>query len=84
VLSIKTELGTWVINQYAVTKQIWVSSPLSGPSKYNWNRDKPQMRGQGEKGVWASERDDTRELQQLLEKEFSQVFGVPITFDEAF
>jgi frataxin-like iron-binding protein CyaY len=38
VLQLKTERGqTWVLNKHNVTRQIWLSSPLSGPSKYNYH-----------------------------------------------
>jgi len=37
VLDFKTHKGTWVLNKHNVTKQIWLSSPISGPSKYNYH-----------------------------------------------
>lgn len=37
VLNFKTHKGTWVLNKHNVTKQIWLSSPISGPSKYNYH-----------------------------------------------
>jgi len=89
VLSIRGELGTWVINQHNVTRQVWLSSPISGPSKYNWHRDKERERratssGDVEKGVWCSERDERQQLQRVLEKEFSQAFEIPVKFDDTF
>ena len=84
VLTIKAEAaGVWVLNQYAVTRQVWLSSPVSGPSKYNFHRDAERKGGQG-RGVWCSERDTSQQLQPLLEAEFSAALGTPIAFDEPF
>ena len=30
------ELGTYVINKQAPNRQLWMSSPLSGPVRYDW------------------------------------------------
>ena len=87
VLSLRTEQGTWVINQHNVTKQVWLSSPISGPSKYNWHRDKQRETREGEaggQGRWCSERDQSRLLQPLLEREFSEAFGLSVHFNDTF
>ena len=85
----KTEKGTWVLNKHNVTKQLWLSSPISGPSKYNYhvpanvNQDTAslsELRG----GRWLSERDDSTSLYTLLTSEFSEVFEKPIEFDFKF
>ena len=31
-----TEIGTYVINKQPPNKQIWLSSPISGPKRYDW------------------------------------------------
>ncbi|EGW15041.1 Frataxin, mitochondrial [Cricetulus griseus] len=38
VLTIKLggDLGTYVINKQTPNKQIWLSSPCSGPKRYDW------------------------------------------------
>ncbi|KAM6182205.1 frataxin, mitochondrial [Erethizon dorsatum] len=38
VLTVKLggELGTYVINKQTPNKQIWLSSPCSGPKRYDW------------------------------------------------
>lgn len=36
VLSVTVELGTYVINKQPPNKQIWLSSPISGPKRYDW------------------------------------------------
>ena len=91
VLSVRSESGVWVINQHNVTRQLWLSSPVSGPSKYNWHRDKQRedegggtAGTAGEKGRWCSERDESKLLQPLLEQEFSQAFDVTVKFDDTF
>ncbi|KAG7277978.1 hypothetical protein CRUP_020294, partial [Coryphaenoides rupestris] len=54
--------GTYVINKQTPNKQIWLSSPTSGPKRYDWN------------GVcWTYTRDGVT-LHQLLAKEFSVIF----------
>lgn len=37
VLTIATQFGTWVLNKHGVTRQLWLSSPISGPTKYNFH-----------------------------------------------
>ncbi|KPI41951.1 Frataxin-like protein [Cyphellophora attinorum] len=36
VLKCETPQGTWVINKQPPNKQIWLSSPLSGPKRYDY------------------------------------------------
>lgn len=93
VLKFKTPRGTWVLNKHNVTKQIWLSSPISGPSKYNyhppnfvWERDHNKVWGEGEGlgGVWLCERNDTTKLSDLLQTEWSQVFGMDVKFQQDF
>lgn len=92
MINIATHAGTWVINKHNVTKQIWLSSPLSGPSKYNYHIPESaskddissnkvaSLRG----GRWLCERNDTTPLKDLLQKEFSSVFSMDVTFDFDF
>ena len=35
--------GTWVVNKQRPNKQLWLSSPISGPKRYDWVR-----RGEGQ------------------------------------
>ncbi|RKO87784.1 hypothetical protein BDK51DRAFT_5668, partial [Blyttiomyces helicus] len=38
VLTLKFgDLGTYVINKQPPNKQIWLSSPISGPSRYDYS-----------------------------------------------
>ena len=66
VLNVETEQGTWVLNKQAPKRQLWLSSPISGPHHYD-------MVGDG--AAWRSDRDGhllheklTEELTQALEK----------------
>ncbi|XP_023142346.2 frataxin, mitochondrial [Amphiprion ocellaris] len=56
--------GTYVINKQTPNKQIWLSSPTSGPKRYDWT---------GERWVYTH---DGVSLHQLLSKEFSIIFSV--------
>ncbi len=72
VLSISCRgVGTWIINKHSATRQVWLSSPLSGPSKYNFHR---------QLALWLNERDQTKKLSQLLEEEFKSVFKQSFEF----
>ncbi|XP_068166765.1 frataxin, mitochondrial isoform X2 [Antennarius striatus] len=64
VLTVKVgrDHGTYVINKQTPNKQIWLSSPTSGPKRYDWT---------GERWVYAH---DGMSLHQLLSKEFSIIF----------
>ena len=62
--------GTYIINKQPPNKQIWLSSPLSGPKRYDWVL---AGEGMGEKegggvGDWVYLRDGTS-LTELLKKE---------------
>lgn len=54
--------GTYVINKQTPNRQIWLSSPTSGPKRYDWT---------GERWVYAH---DGMALHTLLSKEFSTIF----------
>ncbi|KAL5593964.1 hypothetical protein BROUX41_001016 [Berkeleyomyces rouxiae] len=54
VLTIKFgRIGTYVINKQPPNKQIWLSSPISGPKRYDFVVDKSMMEG----GNWIYLRD---------------------------
>lgn len=54
--------GTYVINKQPPNHQIWVSSPISGPSRYSMSPD----------GIWVHHRRKGIQLGALLEKELRQ------------
>ncbi|KAJ3603785.1 hypothetical protein NHX12_028526 [Muraenolepis orangiensis] len=60
------EHGTYVINKQTPNKQIWLSSPTSGPKRYDWAG-----------GCWVYSRDGVT-LHQLLRKEFSLIFNTDL------
>lgn len=66
---------TWVLNQHRVTRQLWLSSPISGPAKYNYHRNTQQ---------WLNERDGKSKLSELLSKEWTNVLGVNVDFTQQF
>lgn len=64
------EKGTYVLNKQPPNKQIWLSSPLSGPKRYDWCASGD---GQGEgggtpAGQWVYSRDGST-LDQLIHEE---------------
>ncbi|KAM0285783.1 hypothetical protein ACHAQH_001245 [Verticillium albo-atrum] len=79
VLTLNTpEHGTYVINKQPPNKQIWLSSPLSGPKRYDWAI---LGEGQGEKegtgaGSWMYMRDGT-----TLGDVFLKELDVDFSFD---
>lgn len=68
VMTIKLgpELGTYVINKQTPNRQIWLSSPTSGPKRYDFVN-----------GQWIYSHDNGN-LYKLLEKELSSALNVPI------
>eukprot|EP00614_Pseudopedinella_elastica_P000795 CAMPEP_0172594104 /NCGR_PEP_ID=MMETSP1068-20121228/13420_1 /TAXON_ID=35684 /ORGANISM="Pseudopedinella elastica, Strain CCMP716" /LENGTH=85 /DNA_ID=CAMNT_0013391941 /DNA_START=221 /DNA_END=478 /DNA_ORIENTATION=+ len=71
VLSIETTDGTWVINKQGPNQQIWWSSPMSGPLRFEFV---------GEGGGWASTRTGAR-LLELLREEMAKVYGDDLKWD---
>ena len=69
VLNVVTEEhGSWVLNKQAPNQQIWWSSPLSGPMRFEFVASR---------GAWVGTRADV-ELIGLLHDEFSETMGVDI------
>ncbi|KAL5003915.1 hypothetical protein ScPMuIL_017371 [Solemya velum] len=60
--------GTYVINKQTPNKQIWLSSPLSGPKRYDF-----------EDGQWIY-RHDNRTLHELLQLEISEAVKQSVNF----
>ncbi|KAF9499884.1 Frataxin [Pleurotus eryngii] len=57
--------GTYVINKQPPNKQIWLSSPFSGPKRYDYSPTHDD---------WRYARDDSS-MGDLLNKEIGEVFG---------
>lgn len=68
-----TTVGTYVINKQTPNRQIWLSSPLSGPKRYDWV---------SEHG-WLYKHDNST-LYELLTKEISMIVGVHVEFNTSF
>ncbi|XP_062854562.1 frataxin, mitochondrial isoform X2 [Trichomycterus rosablanca] len=68
VLTVKVggDHGTYVINKQTPNRQIWLSSPTSGPKRYYWT---------GKSWVYSH---DGVALHDLLSKEFSAIFQTNI------
>ncbi|TMW62925.1 hypothetical protein Poli38472_005543 [Pythium oligandrum] len=62
------DCGTWVLNRQIPNRQIWWSSPISGPRRYELD---------AATGKWLNTRDKT-ELFELLQEEISDATGISI------
>ncbi|KAK8134240.1 mitochondrial iron uptake protein [Apiospora sp. TS-2023a] len=70
VMNVKTKHGTYVINKQPPNKQIWLSSPLTGPKRYDWvviSEDQGSKQDTAV-GAWVYLRDGTS-LTELLRTE---------------
>uniref|UniRef100_A0A7E4VZR5 ferroxidase n=1 Tax=Panagrellus redivivus TaxID=6233 RepID=A0A7E4VZR5_PANRE len=59
---ISSSVGTYVINKQSPNQQIWLSSPMSGPKRYDWTDSK-----------WIYAHDGVS-LHSLLQAEFEKIF----------
>lgn len=68
-----------MINKQPPNKQIWLSSPLTGPKRFDWalHGDSMQHKEGGATGEWIYLRDETS-LSDLLRKEI----GIDVTLEE--
>ncbi|KAK7920829.1 frataxin- mitochondrial [Apiospora marii] len=70
VMTIKTKHGDYVINKQPPNKQIWLSSPLTGPRRYDWvvvSEDQSSKQDTAV-GAWVYLRDGSS-LTELLRQE---------------
>ncbi|XP_055823175.1 frataxin, mitochondrial [Solanum dulcamara] len=66
VLTLKLgSLGTYVINKQTPNRQIWMSSPVSGPSRFDWDQSSE---------AWIYRRTKAN-LQKVLEDELEKLCG---------
>ncbi|KAI3617704.1 hypothetical protein CBS9595_003613 [Malassezia furfur] len=66
-------LGTYVINKQPPSRQIWLSSPTSGPKRFDYD---------AEKDAWFTYKDGQLYLlHELLDTELSAVFGKTLTVE---
>lgn len=69
-------VGTYVLNKQPPNKQIWLSSPISGPKRYDYviqGEGQHEKEGSGQ-GKWVYLRDGTT-LTGLLRRELGVVVG---------
>lgn len=72
VLTIKLGAkGTYVLNKQTPNRQIWWSSPISGPRRYQWNSTSR---------TWVNTRDGNVML-DVLRQELQKLTGVEIHFE---
>lgn len=64
--------GTFVINKQTPNQQIWWSSPISGPRRYEYNK---------ETGKWVFSRDGDITLGETLKEEFQQMYDLELDVD---
>ncbi|XP_071703469.1 frataxin, mitochondrial-like [Rutidosis leptorrhynchoides] len=70
VLTVKFgDLGTYVLNKQTPNRQIWMSSPVSGPSRFDWDQSTK---------AWIYRRTKAK-LLETLENEIKQLCGESIT-----
>lgn len=69
-LAVGNGRGTYVLNKQGPNLQIWSSSPVSGPVRYDWSD-----------GHWRYARDGS-ELMSSLSKELTDLCGVPLTLTQ--
>ncbi|MEE8393634.1 MAG: iron donor protein CyaY [Rhodospirillales bacterium] len=73
VLTIELETGAcYVINKHAPNRQIWVSSPISGASHFDYHEGRDE---------WISTRSEAT-LTGLLAQELGAATGIPIDLDQ--
>jgi len=81
VMTLKVaEKGTYVLNKQPPNKQIWLSSPLSGPKRYDWcivSGGRDGKNDTGEAGQWVYARDGST-LDQLILEELNVNLQEPI------
>ncbi|XP_050248134.1 frataxin, mitochondrial [Quercus robur] len=69
VLTLKLgDLGTYVLNKQTPNRQLWLSSPVSGPSRFDWDRNAQ---------TWVYRRTKA-DLLKILKSELEQLCGEPI------
>lgn len=80
MLTVTTGKRTWVLNLHNVSQQLWLSSPVSGPSKYNLVKGSSEgENGKGANGVkWVNERNPSLLLTTLLTNELSTALGAKV------
>ncbi|KAJ4368835.1 Mitochondrial matrix iron chaperone [Neocucurbitaria cava] len=79
VLEVTSKENTFVLNKQPPNKQIWLSSPISGPKRFDWvvSQEGMDFKEGGGQGDWVYLRDGTS-LTEILRKEL----GVDVSVDD--
>jgi len=67
--------GMWVINKQTPNRQLWWSSPISGPRRYDWDEDVRRW-------VFMKEGDGGECLGETLEREMEGIFGLELSLGD--
>jgi frataxin len=70
-IALGSSLGSYVLNKQGPNRQIWWSSPVSGPKRFEWSETR---------GAWVSTRDASITLTALLREELRQLARVDLSF----
>lgn len=76
-------LGTYVINKQTPNKQIWLSSPRSGPKRFDFifSSTASTTNSHHNLGYWFYKHEKIT-LHELLDKEFSDIVGEQTGFQK--
>jgi frataxin len=79
VLEVTAKENTFVLNKQPPNKQIWLSSPISGPKRFDWvvSQEGMHFKEGGGIGDWVYLRDGSS-LTEILRKEL----GVDVSVDD--
>lgn len=67
------EESEYVINRHLPKRQIWMSSPISGGTHFDYHEDT---------GKWRATKDPSITFRELFAQELRQLTGVPFYFDQ--
>ncbi|KAE8225072.1 hypothetical protein CF326_g7928 [Tilletia indica] len=73
-LRLGPQYGTYVVNKQPPNKQIWLSSPSSGPKRFDYEVGREG--GEGERWVWRKGGGEPVSLKGLLEGELAVLTGL--------
>lgn len=82
-MTLNTPQGQYVINKQPPNKQIWLSSPLSGPKRYDWVVVSEDQNSKQDTAVggWIYLRDGSS-LNELISLELKIDASIPATADD--
>jgi len=63
--------GTWVLNKQTPNRQIWWSSPISGPKRYEYDPETLEW-------VYTRSGGDNETLSRSITEEFQEIYGIKL------